>query len=633
MLVLTVSSQLPQNILYIKDRESVVIGTTEMAENGDKEQTDTAVSTPTSSHQDGRPDGGTKAPKDRSCPFCGQAFTSSSLGRHLDLYIKPKNPKPPDGVHDVEEIMKMRGGITRRQPKSGSKAAASSVGGSASAWHSTRSKDSTPQEKSGSRSAPRTTDSKPGEESTAESSPRTVRESMPNVMNSSHWMNTGIIPNLPPRAPSRDTTDSNATGQAQRMQEMRQDSAGQKTPRPEPDSAETAESMWKLHEDAEVGRAAELALREILSSIHAARQKAQPRHLFEDVDFFALSFPGLCLAILPAPSTLFSPTPFPSGESWTLTPPGQKQYETLNRLVHAKVKEVRNGDMSRFPDSLHFKHSLHLQGAFEHWQNMSEADQASAWTLETLRAFSKAQDARKQDRQELEVAKNRIRHLEQEFDRISRCQLPREYLLHPPHTMPAPAAIVQELSNAHLNSGAAEVDFDPDVLLDRWRTTVRATKPKRKPTVEPTRATDQSYHGTGQAPTQLASDMLMNGSVWGVQGPFPRPGYQGEPSHNHVAPNVNYTTPPNPGAVLGADDEDAEGEIDRSRQDESQSERDSALIRRSDYSVTNNNDDGFGGLNQNGKRPLQAASSNGRTGGTKLHRARVDGRDVRQGDG
>jgi hypothetical protein len=35
-------------------------------------------------------DAATKAPKDRSCPFCGQRFTSSSLGRHLDLYIKPK---------------------------------------------------------------------------------------------------------------------------------------------------------------------------------------------------------------------------------------------------------------------------------------------------------------------------------------------------------------------------------------------------------------------------------------------------------------------------------------------------------------------------------------------------------------
>jgi hypothetical protein len=57
------------------------------------------------------------APKDKACPFCHQPFTSSSLGRHLDLYIKEKNPKPADGMHDVDEIRKMRGGITRRQPR------------------------------------------------------------------------------------------------------------------------------------------------------------------------------------------------------------------------------------------------------------------------------------------------------------------------------------------------------------------------------------------------------------------------------------------------------------------------------------------------------------------------------------
>lgn len=64
-------------------------------------------------------EGTTKAPKDKNCPYCGQAFTSSSLGRHLDLYIKSKNPKAPDGLHDVDEIRKLRGGITRRQPRGG----------------------------------------------------------------------------------------------------------------------------------------------------------------------------------------------------------------------------------------------------------------------------------------------------------------------------------------------------------------------------------------------------------------------------------------------------------------------------------------------------------------------------------
>jgi protein-disulfide isomerase len=61
-------------------------------------------------------DSSTKAPKDRNCPFCNQAFTSSSLGRHLDLYIKPKVSLPvldacsscpanPDGCRTPSRLM------------------------------------------------------------------------------------------------------------------------------------------------------------------------------------------------------------------------------------------------------------------------------------------------------------------------------------------------------------------------------------------------------------------------------------------------------------------------------------------------------------------------------------------------
>lgn len=57
------------------------------------------------------------APKNKPCPFCGDQFTSSSLGRHLDLYIKVKNPKATDGVHDVDKIRLLRSNITRRQPR------------------------------------------------------------------------------------------------------------------------------------------------------------------------------------------------------------------------------------------------------------------------------------------------------------------------------------------------------------------------------------------------------------------------------------------------------------------------------------------------------------------------------------
>jgi hypothetical protein len=75
----------------------------------------------------------TKAVKDRTCPYCHQAFTSSSLGRHLDLYIREKNPKAPDGIHDVEAIRKLRQNITRRQPRSGVARRTASIGGTLTA--------------------------------------------------------------------------------------------------------------------------------------------------------------------------------------------------------------------------------------------------------------------------------------------------------------------------------------------------------------------------------------------------------------------------------------------------------------------------------------------------------------------
>jgi len=57
---------------------------------------------------------GAKISTDKACPFCGRVYGSSgSLGGHLDKYIQPHNPKPPDGVHDVDEIRKIRSSVKR----------------------------------------------------------------------------------------------------------------------------------------------------------------------------------------------------------------------------------------------------------------------------------------------------------------------------------------------------------------------------------------------------------------------------------------------------------------------------------------------------------------------------------------
>ena len=221
------------------------------------------------------------------------------------------------------------------------------------------------------------------------------------------WHATGVINDLPARAPSRDNNGTSSSGQAERVRQMRRDTAGNHIERPE----YVPDDIWKLQESAEVGRAAEMALREVLGSLEAAKKKVEPPTLFEDFDFCSLSFPGLCLAILPPPSTLFSSTPFPAAHTWSLSPPGERQREALNRLMNERIGIVRRRAPDNLPDSVAFKYYVHLDGSYEHWQLLSEADKSAACNLEISRAFVREKEKKEQLRSDLEYAQQRNRQL------------------------------------------------------------------------------------------------------------------------------------------------------------------------------------------------------------------------------
>ena len=145
--------------------------------------------------------------------------------------------------------------------------------------------------------------------------------------------------------------------------------------------------------------------------------------------------------------------------------------ESLSNALSHRLATVRNYNVNNWLDSDVFRHNAHLQSAFEHWSQLSESQRQEAWILETLRSVSRANETKEHQKTELEAAQNRIRHLEAEYDRLSRCQLPREYLLHPPNTVPAPAALMKEMQHAssHLYAqAAANVDYDADALLNKW---------------------------------------------------------------------------------------------------------------------------------------------------------------------
>lgn len=177
----------------------------------------------------------TKAPKDKNCPFCNAPFTSSSLGRHLDLYIREKNAKPPDDVHNVEEIRKLRGNVTRRQARNSSAKRESSA---------TPSSKRTPTRDRGSPSNP----SYYSNAGHADGGPVKVS------FNRANWQATGVINDLPP--PGRESFPSYTKARStSRRTSVRED-------------------LSRKHEGLEEkirGQAAELALKEVLESVKVAK--------------------------------------------------------------------------------------------------------------------------------------------------------------------------------------------------------------------------------------------------------------------------------------------------------------------------------------------------------------------------
>lgn len=198
------------------------------------------------------------APKDKACPFCHQKFTSSSLGRHLDLYIKEKNPKPSDGVHDVDEIRKMRGGITRRQPRNSTSRREDSTPAGTPSAHDRRSPR--PDSARGGRSPSLRRDDE------GERGPQSRKTTW--KLNAAGWETTGVmnvIPNLrngdSVRSWDSDDRDGARKGDSNRGRSVSKQMLAKTT----------FEQKQKMMDALDNAQAAKLALREILGSVRAAK--------------------------------------------------------------------------------------------------------------------------------------------------------------------------------------------------------------------------------------------------------------------------------------------------------------------------------------------------------------------------
>ncbi|KAI9794583.1 MAG: hypothetical protein M1816_004470 [Peltula sp. TS41687] len=417
----------------------------------------------------------TPAPKDKHCPYCDQLFTSSSLGRHLDLYIKDKNPKPPDGIHDIDEIRKLRGGITRRSARSSS----------------VRRESLTPAH-------PKPASVASSQRSPSDASSHPVAQEKPqfrNVNEPASWHHAGVIRDIPPTSQDLSRLDT------------RRDSVYRRY-----NVKSGVEHKEKVRDALDQGRAAELALREVLDSLKVAALRARPTTSPLPFDIFALTFPALVLQCLAPPPTLYATSPFPTVNSWSLDLPGEMQLRALVDWLRGQYRpwkrevsrttdtrnergggvgggagypghrprEVVHHDGGRKPimtaeaaqeqEDAVVKHAL---DAYNHWDLLPDKSKSDSWRLEILRAFSREKEKRQQVDIKLEEALQDVDHCKAQVDRLSRCQQPREYLMKTPTSMPVAKETLRELSGL---SNTPISDWDFDRLLNKWKMVVQENR-------------------------------------------------------------------------------------------------------------------------------------------------------------
>ena len=378
-----------------------------------------------------------------------------------DLYIKEKNPKPADGIHDVDEIRRMRGKITRRHARGLSSAVASGSGPKVQASSPTASA-------SPSRLEP------PAVQRVVQATAQPVtngfyseaRPSHPNVnMNKLDWRATGVINDIPPHNNHIDARTH---------------------PRPTPMLFE-AQSKERLqqpqeHRDASSGnRTAELALKDVLRSIKVANNRLKRPQPF-DFDFFTLTFPAICLRIQPPPPSLFSTIPSSGGKSWPLEPPNRMEFESVNRILRNRIKaynsmfpvdelrrsrtkaELEQG-LSSAVDTQTEQYCQHLNSAFDQWQSLNTQEQERIWNLEIMRAYVSTSQDHQATKRKLEEVEDTVEALKARLQTISQAQASPQSGSEATHVPPVPIAIARELGKTE----DSIIDWDYDTLMEKYQ--------------------------------------------------------------------------------------------------------------------------------------------------------------------
>ncbi|KAJ3560327.1 hypothetical protein NPX13_g9342 [Xylaria arbuscula] len=276
------------------------------------------------------------------------------------------------------------------------------------------------------------------------------------------------------------------------------------------------DTKQRLADAMDTARAAELALRELLSSMRAAKHNVDMNSLPFDFEPLALDFPALTLQCLQAPPTLFSSTPHPTSTSWSIQPPAQKQYEALQmyfqdefhkwRVNCATATTLATEDLTYPPSDTKFPLDMresikkaekaaavlekqvyeHLQSTYHVWEQLPLQRRNELWGVELARSVGRRQKELEKLKETQYAVKQENANLKLQIEHLNRLQQPREFRILPPATIP----IEETYMNYLLGLGASgvngtgvtveerHVDLNTMVsrAIDRWKSVILSTK-------------------------------------------------------------------------------------------------------------------------------------------------------------
>jgi hypothetical protein len=464
--------------------------------------------------------------KDKECQYCHQHFTSSSLGRHLDQFISKKKP---DGIHDVDEIRRLRGGITRRTARSSRK------------------------DKNNEHDDLRSSQGSPGlgpgpQPGTLVSSAIELNRIPPGGMhvrlNRLNWQATGVITDPATldspviAAPPTPAIVSSPSGLKRSFSTYAQD--------------------LNPTNNAETTRALELALREVLDSLRAATKHASPKPSPFNFDVQSQTFPSLCLKVLPAPATLFQASPFSTPQSIPINPPGPDQLAPLRQKLSSTIDywkwqalRLAQPTTSNIAEEADFlTHSAaqwmestltHLDSSYQNWMAHPVDIRNLLWQVELLRAYNSEQQKVQEMEDKLERLQQEANQLQQQVEYLSRCQWPREMALWPPERKTFGATMREELRYINLNKGRAASHapdgvaadetgnantenvntrvgdkWDFDKLVSKWKAHVKEDRNRRMPMPPSQQSMDGAM--AGPPPGAKVSELKKTQSEPGLNG-------------------------------------------------------------------------------------------------------------------